>query len=137
MKAAIIHYDNGHTDTTNINGTDEEIREYFKVGKYFNLGNGEHDLMAKVASVEIEEEMPASYKKDTVMSDKQIEEFMGKLCANPILLAKAIEYIQTSYYQAGVKDVVDWVESDVVGDSLTDELYKDWQAHKKEWGITT
>ncbi len=56
MRTAIVTYDNGHVDTVNINGTDEEIREYFKIGRYFNLGNGELDLMAKVYDVEIIQE---------------------------------------------------------------------------------
>ena len=52
MKTAIVQFDNGDTVTTSINGTDEEIRRYYQIGKEFNLGDGELDLMAKVVSVE-------------------------------------------------------------------------------------
>ena len=55
MKTAIVKFDNENTITTGINGTDEEIREYYGIGKAFNLGDGNGgDLMAKVVSVEIE-----------------------------------------------------------------------------------
>lgn len=51
-----ITYDNGDVVTTDVNGnqTDDQIREYFKVGKEFNLGNGEEDKMAKVVKVDID-----------------------------------------------------------------------------------
>ncbi len=54
MKTAIVKFDNGDSITTGINGTDEEIREYYKIGRMFNLGdiNGD-DLMARVESVDI------------------------------------------------------------------------------------
>ena len=53
MKTAIITFDNGDRITTGINGTDDEIREYYSIGKTFNLGDGPKDLMAKVVSLEI------------------------------------------------------------------------------------
>ena len=51
-----VTYDNGDVITTDVNGnqTDEQIKEYFKVGKEFNLGNGEKDNMAKVVKVDID-----------------------------------------------------------------------------------
>lgn len=47
-----VTYSNGDSIATDVNGTEEEIRDYFGIGKYFNLGSGEHDLMAKVVNVE-------------------------------------------------------------------------------------
>lgn len=53
-KTAIVTFDNKDTVTTGINGTDEEIREYYKIGRAFNLGDGSGgDLMARVYDVEI------------------------------------------------------------------------------------
>lgn len=51
-----VTYDNGDVITTDVNGnqTDEQIKEYFKVGKEFNLGNGEKDNIAKVVKVDID-----------------------------------------------------------------------------------
>jgi len=56
VETAIIQFDNGDTITTDINGTDEEIRKYYRIGREFNLGCNGDDLMAKVVSVEIKGE---------------------------------------------------------------------------------
>jgi hypothetical protein len=42
MRSIRVTYDNGNTITTNINGTEEEIKAYY-IGKTFNLGDGEND----------------------------------------------------------------------------------------------
>jgi hypothetical protein len=54
MKTAIVKFSNGDTITTGINGTDAEIRDYYAVGKWFNLGCVE-DLMTQVVSVDIKD----------------------------------------------------------------------------------
>lgn len=52
MRAIRISYDNGNTVETNINGTVDEINEYY-VGKQFNLGDGAGgDLLATATRVE-------------------------------------------------------------------------------------
>lgn len=53
MKTAIVTFDNGDVITTGINGTDEEIREYYEIGKVFNIGHNGDDLMARVIGIEI------------------------------------------------------------------------------------
>jgi len=53
MKTAIVKFDNDDTITTGINGTDEEIREYYKIGRQFNIGHDGNDHMAEVVSVQI------------------------------------------------------------------------------------
>jgi hypothetical protein len=53
MNAVKVTYDNGDEVVTSINGSDEEVLSYFKVGKTFNIGNGGKDLMAKVVKAEI------------------------------------------------------------------------------------
>ena len=53
MNAVKVTYDNGDEVVTSINGSDEEVLNYFKVGKTFNIGNGGKDLMAKVVKAEI------------------------------------------------------------------------------------
>jgi len=59
MKSAIITFDNGNILKTSINGTRAEIENYY-LGKVFNLGNGEKDLLAKAVNVEIESEWKAT-----------------------------------------------------------------------------
>jgi len=54
MKTVIVKFDNGDSITTSINGTDEEIKNYYKIGREFNLGCVE-DLMAKVISCEVKD----------------------------------------------------------------------------------
>lgn len=51
MRHAVkVNFDNGDNLETEINGTYESIRQYY-LGKTFNLGNGENDLMAKCVSI--------------------------------------------------------------------------------------
>jgi hypothetical protein len=51
MRAVKVLFGNGDHFTTNINGTDEEIKAYY-LGKWFNLGNVE-DNMQQCVNVEI------------------------------------------------------------------------------------
>ena len=51
MRTIKVHFSNGYHLFTNINGTDSHILAYY-IGKEFNLGNGEHDLMAIATKVE-------------------------------------------------------------------------------------
>lgn len=41
-----VFFDNGNSLTTGFNGTIKEAERYY-IGRYFNLGNAEFDLMAK------------------------------------------------------------------------------------------
>lgn len=43
----------GYTWSTDINGTDQEIRDYFRIGSFINVGSGENDKMVKIAKVQI------------------------------------------------------------------------------------
>ncbi len=54
MKTVKVTYDTGDVETTSVNGamSDEEIKDYFKVGTEFNIGSVE-DKMATVTDVEI------------------------------------------------------------------------------------
>lgn len=47
--------DDGKTVTwrTSINGTDEQIKEYFRPGKRINVGDGPNDRMATIKSVKV------------------------------------------------------------------------------------
>lgn len=58
MKLAIVTYKNGAIIRTSINGTDEEIKNYFKIGRYFNIGtgiNGDEDNLQPVISCQVYE----------------------------------------------------------------------------------
>ena len=46
-----VTFDNGDTITTAINGTEDEINDYY-LDKWFNVGSGEEDVMAQVTGVE-------------------------------------------------------------------------------------
>ena len=54
MKTAIVTYSNGDSITTSVNGSDEEIQEYFAIGREFNIGIGPEDLIAHVIALEID-----------------------------------------------------------------------------------
>jgi hypothetical protein len=47
-----VIFDNGNSLQTTINVDLEGAKKYY-LGKTFNLGNGEHDLMAKAIKVEL------------------------------------------------------------------------------------
>lgn len=51
MKTVKVTFCNGYSLVTSINGTHDEIISYY-VGRWFNLGRGENDLMAKGVSVQ-------------------------------------------------------------------------------------
>ena len=53
METAIVTFDNGDIITSAINGTDEEILRYYRVGRIFNIGHNGEDFMAKVKSAHI------------------------------------------------------------------------------------
>jgi hypothetical protein len=55
LRAVKITFDNGDVINTSMAAhlTDDEIKKYYTIGKSFNLGKGEKDLMAKVTKVDI------------------------------------------------------------------------------------
>lgn len=55
LRTVKVTYDNGDVIKTNMAGhlTDEQIYDYFAIGREFNAGDGPRDLMAKVVDVEI------------------------------------------------------------------------------------
>lgn len=54
-KGAVVKYSDGTVIRTSVNPqcSDDEIREYFKPGKVFNIGDGPNDKLETVVSVEI------------------------------------------------------------------------------------
>jgi hypothetical protein len=52
MKEVKVYFSNGDTITTMMNGTNEQIKEYYRIGKYFNLGSV-NDNMQFVIYLEI------------------------------------------------------------------------------------
>jgi hypothetical protein len=51
MKTIKVYFSNGQHLLTNINGTDDDILAYY-IGKEFNLGNDENDLMVIATKVD-------------------------------------------------------------------------------------
>lgn len=39
-KVVVVHLDDGDTITTRIHGTDEDIRDYYRIGSMLNMGAG-------------------------------------------------------------------------------------------------
>ncbi len=62
MKSIKVTFSNGDYLVTSINGTDEEIKEYY-LNKNFNLGNGEHDLIVSAEKVEFLGEININYPR--------------------------------------------------------------------------
>jgi hypothetical protein len=48
MRLVRITFADGNTITTRINGTEQEIRDYYKIGSKFNLGTVGDDLQSVV-----------------------------------------------------------------------------------------
>lgn len=46
-----VYFDNGDNFISTVNGDNETIEKYY-LNRYFNLGNGENDLMAKCIKIE-------------------------------------------------------------------------------------
>ena len=55
LRVIKVYYSNGDTISTSMAAhlTNEQMTDYFKVGRVFNVGSGEHDIMAKVVKTEI------------------------------------------------------------------------------------
>lgn len=66
LRSIKVDFENGDTITTNMAAhlTDEEMLDYYQVGKIFNLGNGPHDNLSKVKSAEILENKINEYGFD-------------------------------------------------------------------------
>jgi hypothetical protein len=73
LRTVKVTYDTGDITETNMAAhlTDDEIREYYRVGKSFNIGSGETDKMAKVKSVEILFAKGGITKKGTSLIEKE------------------------------------------------------------------
>lgn len=67
MRAIRVHYEDGDTIETNINGTTSEINQYY-LGKSFNVGDGAGgDLLVKAVRVEfLDEDSGMIHLGDTV-----------------------------------------------------------------------
>lgn len=55
MRTVKVTFSNDDSIITNMNPrlTDQEIKDYYKIGRSFNIGNGEHDNIHTVSKVEI------------------------------------------------------------------------------------
>jgi hypothetical protein len=56
LRSVKVFYDDGNVVSTSISSdaTDEDINNYYKVGRSFNIGSGEDDKIAKVQRVVID-----------------------------------------------------------------------------------
>jgi len=53
MKTVKVFLTDGDSYITDINGTDKEIKEYFKIGKIVNIGAGEKDKITRIKRIKI------------------------------------------------------------------------------------
>lgn len=59
MRTVKVTFANGDTITTAINGTEETIKDYYRIGKVFNIGNV-NDNLQDVTSLEFLDRDPPS-----------------------------------------------------------------------------
>jgi hypothetical protein len=52
IKVKVKYHDDDYM-TTRINATEAEAREYYKVGEWYNIGDGPRDLYKQVKSVDL------------------------------------------------------------------------------------
>lgn len=76
LRGAKVTWDDDTTMTTSINGTDEEIKAYYKIGRVFNLGKGEVDDIKSVKSVEIIDEATTNESTDYKESESVYQEII-------------------------------------------------------------
>jgi hypothetical protein len=53
LRSVKVTWSDNSTMETNINGTDKELKNYYKIGKEFNVGQGEKDKILKVKKLDI------------------------------------------------------------------------------------
>ena len=55
LRSVKVTYDDGSVETTSMSAklSDDDIKDYFKIGKKFNVGKNGKDKIAKVKEVEI------------------------------------------------------------------------------------
>lgn len=51
LRTIRVNWSNGDSTMTSINGTNDEIEAYY-LGKEFNIGSGENDLLVHAVSIE-------------------------------------------------------------------------------------
>jgi hypothetical protein len=73
MKGAVVKFSDGYILRTSINGTDAEIKDYYKKGRWFNLGDGPRDYMAKVVSVRVLKDDSPKKKSGTFAKRKVVK----------------------------------------------------------------
>lgn len=76
LRTVKIHFDNGETITTNMAKTltDDEILNYYQIGRTFNLGSGDKDNLAKVVNTEILDDSVYDKKTHTPINNDNINE---------------------------------------------------------------
>jgi len=79
LRAVKVTYSDGSVINTNMSAktTDQDIRDYFKIGKEFNIGTGSKDKKAKVKSVEILENEELNESKISAWQAKEILDKIG------------------------------------------------------------
>jgi hypothetical protein len=132
MRTVEVKFENGKKITTSINGTDEEIKNYYKVGREFNIGDGVEDDMQKVKSVQIKESSLYENHEDTSLGFEVDDE--GNMIMNQLSTASnAIDRIMDKI-KTGEEKFPAWIQAkvtkgseelDVVADHLSgDEINK-------------
>lgn len=95
MKSAKITYSNGDVITTSINGTDENIKKYFKVGKIFNIGNVTDNLQSVVKCEIIDSQISETEEDLTGRINTERNKFENFKASLPLKKRHAIDNILT------------------------------------------
>jgi hypothetical protein len=110
MRSVKVTFENGETIDTSINGTDEEIKNYYKVGKEFNIGHNE-DNMQKVKSVDILDSEITENHEDISLGTEIDDE--GNMIKNQLsTIEKSINSIDKGI-KTGDEQYPGWVQSKV------------------------
>ena len=116
LRNVTVEYENGDVVHTNMAAhlTDEEIYDYFKIGKVFNIGNGEHDNLQAVKNVTINENnVMGKYEvhySDGIRASKKFNnlrnalEFASQLTAFPKMQNVSVYKDSNNFYSTASAD---------------------------------
>lgn len=107
LRSVKITYSDGTVINTNMSAkmTDSDIRDYYKIGKTFNVGSGSKDKMLKVKKVDILEDVNEGIGNLTNVSDSVLKNMYKETKKSSDKEAKdVLAAIQTEMKKRGLKE---------------------------------
>jgi hypothetical protein len=113
LRSVKVNFENGDYINTSMAShlTDEDIYKYYKVGRTFNVGSGDKDVLTKVKSVEIldKEGIDESYDFDKIL-EKINEESQHPAITNLNRIKSENEKEETNYFKSLNKGIQDGIK---------------------------